>query len=119
MFKKILIANRGEIALRIIRACQELEIATVAVHSEADTDALHVRFADEAIYIGPLPGNESYLNMIRIISAAEITGGSTDDFRFVGVYGLFIPGVYSAGEVRQYTSLLISYAHFSSFNAAA
>jgi acetyl-CoA carboxylase biotin carboxylase subunit len=74
LFKKILIANRGEIALRIIRACQELEIATVAVHSEADTDALHVRFADEAICIGPPPGNESYLNMVRIISAAEITG---------------------------------------------
>ncbi len=74
MFKKILIANRGEIALRIIRACQELEIATVAVHSEADTDALHVRFAHEAICIGPPPGNESYLNMVRIISAAEITG---------------------------------------------
>jgi acetyl-CoA carboxylase, biotin carboxylase subunit len=74
LFKKVLIANRGEIALRIIRACQELGIATVAVHSEADTDALHVRFADEAICIGPPPGNESYLNMVRIISAAEITG---------------------------------------------
>jgi acetyl-CoA carboxylase biotin carboxylase subunit len=70
----VLIANRGEIALRIIRACQELGISTVAVHSEADTDALHVRFADEAICIGPPPGNESYLNMVRIISAAEITG---------------------------------------------
>ena len=74
MFKKVLIANRGEIALRIIRACQELGVATVAVHSEADTDALHVRFADEAICIGPPPGYESYLNMVRIISAAEITG---------------------------------------------
>ena len=74
MFKKILIANRGEIALRIIRACQELGVPTVAVHSEADTDALHVRFADEAICIGPPPGYESYLNMVRIISAAEITG---------------------------------------------
>ena len=74
MFKKVLVANRGEIALRIIRACQELGISTVAVHSEADTDALHVRFADEAICIGPPPGYESYLNMVRIISAAEITG---------------------------------------------
>jgi len=74
LFKKVLIANRGEIALRIIRACQELGIPTVAVHSEADTDALHVRFADEAICIGPPPGSESYLNMVRIISAAEITG---------------------------------------------
>jgi len=74
LFKKVLIANRGEIALRIIRACQELGVPTVAVHSEADTDALHVRFADEAICIGPPPGTESYLNMVRIISAAEITG---------------------------------------------
>ncbi len=74
MFKKVLIANRGEIALRIIRACKELGIATVAVHSEADTDSLHVRFADEAICIGPAPGAESYLNPVRIIAAAEITG---------------------------------------------
>jgi acetyl-CoA carboxylase biotin carboxylase subunit len=74
LFKKILIANRGEIALRIIRACQELGVDTVAVHSEADTDSLHVRFADEAICIGPPPSKESYLNMVRIIAAAEIAG---------------------------------------------
>jgi acetyl-CoA carboxylase biotin carboxylase subunit len=74
VFKKVLIANRGEIALRIIRACQELDINTVAVHSEADVDSLHVRFADEAVCIGSAPSNDSYLNMIRIISAAEITG---------------------------------------------
>lgn len=74
MFNKILIANRGEIALRIIRACKELEIKTVAVYSEADTDSLHVRFADEAVCIGPPPTHESYLNIPRIISAAEITG---------------------------------------------
>ena len=74
MFKKILIANRGEIALRILRACQELGIKTVAVYSEADADSLHVRFADEVVCIGPPPSNESYLNMVRIISAAEITG---------------------------------------------
>ncbi len=73
MFKKILIANRGEIALRIIRACRELDIATVAVYSEADRDSLHVRFADEDICIGPPPASESYLNIPRIISAAEIT----------------------------------------------
>lgn len=73
MFKKILIANRGEIALRIIRACKELGIATVAVYSEADEDSLHVKFADEAVKIGPGPSNESYLNIPRIISAAEIT----------------------------------------------
>ncbi len=73
MFKKILIANRGEIALRIIRACRELGIATVAVHSTADADALHVRFADEAVCIGPPPSKESYLNVPAILSAAEIT----------------------------------------------
>jgi acetyl-CoA carboxylase biotin carboxylase subunit len=73
MFKKILIANRGEIALRIIRACHELGIKTVAVYSEADRDSLHVRFADEAICIGPPPAKESYLNIPRIIAAAEIT----------------------------------------------
>ena len=72
-FKKILIANRGEIALRILRACRELGIKTVAVHSEADTRALHVRFADEAVCIGPPPAAKSYLNIPAIISAAEIT----------------------------------------------
>jgi acetyl-CoA carboxylase biotin carboxylase subunit len=73
MFRKILIANRGEIALRVICACKELGIPTVAVYSEADRDALHVRFADEAICIGPPPSSESYLNVASIISAAEIT----------------------------------------------
>jgi acetyl-CoA carboxylase biotin carboxylase subunit len=73
LIKKILIANRGEIALRVIRACRELGIATVAVYSEADRHCLHVRFADEAVCIGPAPSSESYLNIPRIISAAEIT----------------------------------------------
>ncbi|MEP7270228.1 MAG: acetyl-CoA carboxylase biotin carboxylase subunit [Acidobacteriota bacterium] len=73
MFKKILIANRGEIACRIIWACKELDIRTVAVHSEADRDALHVRYADEAVCIGPAPSALSYLNIPQIISAAEIT----------------------------------------------
>ncbi|MBF0593789.1 MAG: acetyl-CoA carboxylase biotin carboxylase subunit [Candidatus Omnitrophica bacterium] len=73
LFSKILIANRGEIALRIIRACKELGIATVAVYSEADRDSLHVRFADEAVCIGKAPSTESYLNIPAIISAAEIT----------------------------------------------
>lgn len=73
MFKKILIANRGEIALRIIRTCRDLGIKTVAVFSEADRDSLHVRFADEAVCIGPAQSRESYLNIPRIISAAEIT----------------------------------------------
>lgn len=73
MFKKILIANRGEIALRIIRACKELGVSTVAVYSEADEDSLHVRFADEFVCIGPGPGAQSYMNIPRIISAAEVT----------------------------------------------
>ncbi len=73
MFKKILIANRGEIALRVIRACREMNIGTVAVYSEADRESLHVRFADEHICIGPPSPSESYLNIASIISAAEIT----------------------------------------------
>ncbi len=74
MFKKLLVANRGEIALRIIRACQELGIKTVAVYSEPDRESLHVRFADEAVCIGPASPSESYLDVARIIAAAEITG---------------------------------------------
>ncbi len=74
MFKKILIANRGEIALRIIRTCKELEIPTVAVYSEADKDSLHVIFADEAVCIGPAQSKESYLKIPSIIAAAEVTG---------------------------------------------
>lgn len=74
MFKKILIANRGEIALRIIRACRELKIATVAIHSDVDEHALHVRFADESVCVGPASPTESYLNIPAIIAAAEITG---------------------------------------------
>ncbi|WP_242121203.1 acetyl-CoA carboxylase biotin carboxylase subunit [Aestuariivivens sediminicola] len=73
MFKKILIANRGEIALRVIRTCKEMGIKTVAVYSTADAESLHVKFADEAVCIGPPPSTESYLKMSNIISAAEIT----------------------------------------------
>ncbi len=73
MFKKILIANRGEIALRVIRTCKEMDIKTVAVYSTADRESLHVRFADEAVCIGSAPSKDSYLNIPRIISAAEIT----------------------------------------------
>ena len=73
MFKKILIANRGEIALRVIRTCKEMGIKTVAVYSTADSESLHVKFADEAVCIGPPPSNESYLKMSNIIAAAEIT----------------------------------------------
>src|SRR5437764_6557698 len=73
MFNKVLIANRGEIALRIILACKELEIPTVAVYSEADRNSLHVRFADEDVCIGPAASSGSYLNIPNIISAAEVT----------------------------------------------
>jgi acetyl-CoA carboxylase, biotin carboxylase subunit len=73
MFKKVLIANRGEIAIRIIRACRELGIQTVAVHSEADSGALHTRFADQAVCIGPAPAQKSYLHVPALISAAEVT----------------------------------------------
>ena len=74
MFEKVLIANRGEIALRVIRACKEMGIATVAVHSTADSDAMHVRLADESVCVGPPPSGQSYLNMAAIIAACEITG---------------------------------------------
>ena len=74
MFKKILIANRGEIALRVLRACQELDIKTVAIHSEADESAMHVRMADESVCIGPAESSKSYLSIPSIISACEITG---------------------------------------------
>ena len=74
MFKKVLVANRGEIALRVIRACRELGIQTVAVYSEADRESLHVRFADDDVCIGPAPARESYLKIPRLIAAAEITG---------------------------------------------
>src|ERR1700679_2864954 len=74
MFDKILIANRGEIALRVLRACKELGIPTVAVHSTADADAMHVRLADESVCIGPPPAKDSYLNIPAILTAASITG---------------------------------------------
>ena len=74
MFNKVLIANRGEIALRVLRACKELGISTVAVHSTADSEAMHVRLADESVCIGPPPSRDSYLNMHEILAACEITG---------------------------------------------
>ncbi len=74
MFKKVLIANRGEIALRVHRACKEMGIQTVAIHSTADADAMHVRMADESVCVGPAPAAQSYLSMPNIIAACEITG---------------------------------------------
>ena len=79
MFTKILIANRGEIAVRIIRACREMGIATVAVYSEVDQQALHVRLADEAVFIGPAPASQSYLSIANIIQAAKETGAQAAD----------------------------------------
>jgi acetyl-CoA carboxylase biotin carboxylase subunit len=73
LFKKVLIANRSEIAVRIIRACKELGIKTVSVYSEADKDSLHVRLADESVCIGPAPSGQSYLNIPALLSSAEIT----------------------------------------------
>ena len=73
MFKKILIANRGEIALRILRACRELDIKTVAIHSESDETAMHVRMADESVCVGPASAQSSYMNIPAIITAATLT----------------------------------------------
>ena len=74
MFEKVLVANRGEIACRVLQACRELKIKTVAVYSEADRESLHVRMADEAVCIGPSPNRDSYLSAANILSAAVITG---------------------------------------------
>ena len=74
MFEKVLIANRGEIALRVIRACKEMGISTVAIHSTADSDSMHVRLADESVCVGPPAAAQSYLNIPAIIAACEITG---------------------------------------------
>jgi len=74
MFRKLLVANRGEIACRILQACRELGIKTVAVYSQVDANSLHVRLADEAVCIGPAPNRDSYLNIANIMSAAVVTG---------------------------------------------
>ena len=78
MFEKILIANRGEIALRIVRACRELGIKSLAVYSEADVQSLHVQLADEAICIGPPQSKDSYLNVRALLTAADITGAAVN-----------------------------------------
>ena len=102
MFKKILIANRGEIALRIIRACKELGIQTVAVYSEPDLESLHVQLADEAICIGPPRSTDSYLNIPSVISAAEL---SNADAIHPG-YGFLSESAYFAAGIFLYILML-------------
>src|SRR5688500_14386252 len=98
MFSKVLIANRGEIALRVLRACEELGIETVAVHSTADANAMHVRLADESVCIGPPPASESYLNSRRIVSASEITGTAAVH-----------PGYGSLSEIARFAAILTAH----------
>jgi acetyl/propionyl-CoA carboxylase alpha subunit len=99
MFTKILIANRGEIACRVIRACREMRIGTVAVYSDADRDALHVRMADEAVHIGPPASSESYLRGDKIIAAAKATGAEAihPGYGFLSENASFVRGVKAAG----------------------
>jgi acetyl-CoA carboxylase, biotin carboxylase subunit len=113
MFEKILIANRGEIALRVLRACKELGIATVAVHSTADGDAMHVRLADESVCIGPPPAKDSYLNIYSILAACEITGADavhpgygflSENARFAEILGEH--GVHFIGPKAEHISLM-------------
>src|SRR5258706_3908850 len=101
MFEKILIANRGEIALRIRRTCRELGIHTVVVHSEADTEAKYVRLADESVCIGPAPATSSYLNIPAIISAAEVTDAEAihPGYGFLSVKAYFAEKVEASGLV--------------------
>src|SRR2546430_6777570 len=104
MFEKILVANRGEIAVRIIRACKELNIRTVAVYSEVDANSMHVQLADEAICIGKAPSSESYLRIDRIISAAEIT----DVDAIHGGYGGLLAKTHPARVFEKCNTRLIS-----------
>ena len=99
MFRKILIANRGEIALRVIRAAREMGVGTVAVHSTADADAMHVRMADESVCIGPAPGTESYLSMAAVLSACEITGAEAihPGYGFLSENASFVQAVEDHG----------------------
>jgi acetyl-CoA carboxylase biotin carboxylase subunit len=113
MFDKILIANRGEIALRVLRACQELGIPTVAVHSTADADAMHVRLADESVCIGPPPAKDSYLNVPALLAACEITGADavhpgygflSENARFAEILGEH--GIHFIGPTPQHIRIM-------------
>ena len=101
MFEKILVANRGEIAVRVIRTCKEMNIRTVAVYSEADANSMHVQLADEAICIGKAPSSDSYLRVDRIISAAEITDVDAihPGYGFLSENAEFAQAVIDAGLV--------------------
>ena len=102
MFKKVLIANRGEIALRVIRACHQLNIKTVAIYSTADEFSLHVKFADEAVCIGPPPSKDSYLNIPRIIAAGEITGADAIHPGYVSFQNLL--------NFQRYVKIMVLYS---------
>ena len=102
MYKKILIANRGEIALRVIRACHELGLKSVAVYSTVDKDSLHVKFADEAICIGPPDSRDSYLNIPNIISAGEITNADA-----------IHPGYGFLAENADFSNILVPLNHLN------